>query len=353
MKLLVTGGAGFIGSNFIIDWYKNSKVPIINLDKLTYASNKENLNDVNIPSDLYSLIEGDICDGKLVKKIFEENEISSVINFAAESHVDRSINDPELFIKTNVIGTYRLLQASLDYFKENPNNDFRFLHVSTDEVYGDLEKNDPSFTEDNQFKPNSPYSASKASSDHLVRAFNKTYNLPTIISNCSNNYGPYQFPEKLIPLTIKNAISNKSIGLYGDGSQIRDWLYVSDHCSALRKILDKGEIGQTYNIGGDSEKTNLEVVLKICSILDNLIPRDDKTSYSELITYIKDRPGHDKRYAINSSRLKNNLGWSPCEEFDSGIYKTVHWYLKNSNWLSKNQSTNLEGWLKQHYNEND
>ena len=349
MTILVTGGAGFIGSNFIIDWFKSSNEQVINIDKLTYASNHNNLTNNIETSKSYKFIHGDICDGELLKNVFKDNKINAVVNFAAESHVDRSIINPEVFIQTNIIGTYRLLQASHDYLQNNPNDDFRFLHVSTDEVYGDLEKNDLPFKESNAFRPNSPYSASKASSDHLARAFNKTYGLPVIISNCSNNYGPFQFPEKLIPLVINNALNKEALTIYGDGNQIRDWLYVKDHCSALRDVLLKGIVGKTYNIGGNAEKTNNEVVHIICDILDELCPREDALSYKEQITYIKDRPAHDRRYSVDCSMLMNTLNWSQVENFDTGIRKTIKWYLDNSNWLEDIKTKDLKKWINDQY----
>ena len=345
MTILVTGGAGFIGSNFIIDWFKNNNEPIINIDKLTYASNHSNIDFLLPQNELYTFIHGDICNKDILTKIFSKNDISAVINFAAESHVDKSIQNPSEFIKTNIIGTFELLEISREYIKKS-NKNFKFMHISTDEVFGDLNQGEPSFSENNSYKPNSPYSASKASSDHLVRAYNKTYKLPTLITNCSNNYGPYQYPEKLIPLTIKNLLKNEGIPLYGDGSQIRDWLYVGDHCSALRLILDKGKVGKTYNIGGDSEKTNLEVVSLICEILDKLIPSKNLKSYKELICFVEDRPGHDTRYAIDSSFLKSTLGWNQSVDFKTGIKQTIQWYLNNPASLSEEQIDFENHWLK-------
>jgi len=345
MTILVTGGAGFIGSNFIVEWFKSSNEQVINIDKLTYASNHNNLINNIETSKSYKFIHGDICDGEVLKNVFKNNEINAVFNFAAESHVDRSIINPEAFIQTNIVGTYKLLQVSYDYLKNNSNDDFRFIHVSTDEVYGNLEENDPPFQESNAYRPNSPYSASKAASDHLARAFNKTYGLPVIISNCSNNYGPFQFPEKLIPLAINNALKKEAITIYGDGNQIRDWLYVKDHCSALRDVLLKGVVGKTYNIGGNAEKTNNEVVHMICDILDELCPREDNLSYKEQITYIKDRPGHDRRYSVDCSMLMNTLNWSQVDNFDTGIRKTIKWYLDNPNWLEDNQTKDLKKWI--------
>ena len=339
MTILVTGGCGFIGSNFILNWFLKSDEKIINLDLLTYAGNSLNLESLK-NNDNYQLIRGNITNNSIYKEIFKNQEITSIINFAAESHVDRSILGPEEFINTNIIGTFRLLDNvkkywdNLDGIKKK---NFRFLHVSTDEVYGSLNDDDPPFTENNRYEPNSPYSASKASSDHLVRAYNATYGLPTLTTNCSNNYGPFQFPEKLIPLIIKNALEGTSLPIYGDGKQIRDWLYVSDHCEAIIAVLKNGIPSSVYNIGGLNEKKNIEIVHLICSILDEKIPIKDRL-YSDLITYVKDRPGHDRRYAINNSKIKNEIGWYPKETFQSGIDKTVNWYLDNQEWV-KNVSS--------------
>jgi len=334
MSILVTGGAGFIGSNFIIDWFKNSKDQIVNLDKLTYASNLSNLESINQSELPYIFIKGDISDTKLVKSILKKYKIKKIINFAAESHVDRSIKNPDIFLNTNVIGTFRLIESFYQHAKEaNLNDDFLFLHISTDEVFGELDFEDAPFNEQSRYLPNSPYSASKASSDHVVRAYSKTYGLPVIISNCSNNYGPYQYPEKLIPLTINSAIKNKAIKIYGKGHQIRDWLHVSDHCAAIRLILEKGLTGETYNIGGSAERRNIDVAKKICEILDILRPKEDSTSYKNQIKFVEDRPGHDKRYAINCNKIKNQLDWKQKESFSTGIEKTVRWYLNNLDWL--------------------
>lgn len=335
--ILVTGGAGFIGSNFVLDWVANSKDRIVNLDLLTYAGNINNLASIaNNPSHVF--VKGDIADAELVTGLFKQYKPWAIVNFAAESHVDRSISNSSNFIHTNIIGTYNLLEVARSYFDDLTNNEqktFRFLHVSTDEVYGSLEKNDPAFTEESNYQPNSPYSASKASSDHLVRAWFHTYGLPTIITNCSNNYGPYQFPEKLIPLIITNALAGKNLPIYGDGQNIRDWLFVSDHCAAIMEVLTKGMPGEFYNIGGNNEKTNLEVVNVICALLDELAPRPKNglTSYSELINFVKDRQGHDWRYAINSSKVQKELKWHPKESFETGIAKTVRWYLDNTDWV--------------------
>ena len=327
-KIIVTGGCGFIGSNFIINELKKTKNKILNLDLLTYAGNIKNLKTINNHEN-YSFVKGNIADYECVRSIFNNFAADILINFAAESHVDRSIDRPNDFINTNVIGTLNLLQCSRKNFKKNRN--FKFLHVSTDEVYGSLGKNGL-FTENSPYLPSSPYSASKASSDHLVRAWGETYDLPFLITNCSNNYGPFQFPEKLIPLIIANCIDNKPLPIYGDGNNIRDWLYVSDHCSALSEVLKKGQIGETYNIGGNNEMTNIDIVTKICKILDQLRPRQNGSSYTELITFVEDRPGHDFRYAIDSSKIQNKLNWEPKETFETGILKTIKWYLDNEDW---------------------
>ena len=331
--ILVTGGSGFIGSNFIHYIMKKGNYSVINLDNLTYAGNeKNNENYINNPN--YSFIKGDITCYKTVRRIFDQNKIYFLVNFAAESHVDRSINDPKVFLNTNILGTYNLLRVSLE--NNSNDRDFKFLHVSTDEVYGSLGLSDKSFTEENKYQPNSPYSASKAASDHLVRAWFHTYKLNVVTSNCSNNYGPFQFPEKLIPLTILNALNGKEITIYGDGSNIRDWLYVEDHCDAIYNLMTKGKVGEVYNIGGNSEKTNLEVVEIICESLDELYPTSSNlniskniNSYRELITFVEDRPGHDFRYSIDASKISSDINWKPKENFKSGIKKTILWYLKN------------------------
>lgn len=332
-NILVTGGSGFIGSNFIHHLIEESDANIFNLDKLTYAGN--NANHINIEhSKKYTFIEGDIADPYITSKLLNENSIDLIINFAAESHVDRSIDDPRSFLTTNILGTYELLNAALSFHKNG--NGIRFLHISTDEVYGSLDKNDPSFTEENRYLPNSPYSASKASSDFLVRSWFHTYGLPSIITNCSNNYGPYQYPEKLIPLTINNAIRKKPITIYGDGSNIRDWLHVKDHCSAIFKIIQSGKIGETYNIGGNNEYTNSFIVNKICDLLDEIKPIEKgskNSSYKELIVNTQDRLGHDFRYSINSSKLIETLNWSPSIDFHKGIRDTINWYLANQDWV--------------------
>jgi dTDP-glucose 4,6-dehydratase len=337
-NILVTGGLGFIGSNFIQHTFKNKKeFQIVNLDKVTYAANIENL--IDLPDSFHRHIKGDICDKETLKKLFKKFNFDYVVNFAAESHVDRSIDDPSQFINTNIIGTYSLLEVSLNHFRQGNKKDFKFIHISTDEVYGSLGKKDY-FYENTPYNPSSPYSSSKASSDHLVRAWNKTYELPTIITNCSNNYGPYQFPEKLIPLMIINCLEEKKLPVYGKGKNIRDWLYVTDHCSAIMRVIEKGDIGQTYNIGGNNEIENIHIVNMICGILDNKIPRKNQKSYKELIEYVRDRPGHDFRYAINSDKIKKELEWAPEESFESGIEKTVNWYLENSKWWKKIQKNN-------------
>lgn len=351
MTILITGGAGFIGSNFVLDWLAQSGEPVVNLDKLTYAGNLQNLASLD-GDGRHVFVHGDIADGERVKRLLTEHEVRAVINFAAESHVDRSIHGPEEFIQTNVVGTFRLLEAVRGHWAALPTEakaTFRFIHVSTDEVYGSLDKEDAPFTEAHRYEPNSPYSASKAASDHLVRAYHHTYGLPVITTNCSNNYGPYHFPEKLIPLCILNALSGKSLPIYGDGQQIRDWLYVKDHCSAIRRVLDAGQLGETYNVGGWNEKPNLEVVQTLCAILDDLKPRPNAKSYADQITYVTDRPGHDRRYAIDARKLERDLGWKPAETFESGIRKTVRWYLDNPEWVSNVTSGAYRQWLETHY----
>ncbi|MBS1131408.1 MAG: dTDP-glucose 4,6-dehydratase, partial [Proteobacteria bacterium] len=318
MTILVTGGAGFIGSNFVLDWLARSDERVINLDVLTYAGNLENLASLDGDS-RHLFVKGDIGDFELVSKLLAEHQPRAVVNFAAESHVDRSIHGPEDFIQTNIVGTFRLLESVRAFYgqlEKAAKNEFRFLHVSTDEVYGSLATDDPAFTETHQYEPNSPYSASKAASDHLVRAYHHTYGLPVLTTNCSNNYGPYHFPEKLIPLVIHNALAGKPLPIYGDGQQIRDWLYVKDHCSAIRRALEAGRLGETYNVGGWNEKSNLEVVYTLCAILDELRPRVDGKPYKELITYVTDRPGHDRRYAIDATKIERELGWKPDETFE-------------------------------------
>ncbi len=351
MTLLVTGGAGFIGSNFVLDWLAQSDEPVINLDKLTYAGNLENLASLkDDPRNLF--VQGDIGDYDLVSRLLAEHQPRAVVNFAAESHVDRSIHGPGEFIQTNIVGTFQLLEAIRAYWSglaDERKTAFRLLHVSTDEVYGSLGKTDPAFTETNRFEPNSPYSASKAASDHLVRAYHHTYGLPVLTTNCSNNYGPYHFPEKLIPLLIVNSLAGKPLPVYGDGQQIRDWLYVKDHCSAIRRVLEAGRVGETYNVGGWNEKPNLEIVHKVCALLDELRPRPDGKPYKEQITYVTDRPGHDRRYAIDARKLEQELGWKPAETFETGIRKTVEWYLDHQPWVKNVLSGSYRDWVAQQY----
>ncbi len=351
MCVIVTGGAGFIGSNFVLDWLAASDEKLVTLDALTYAGNLENL--ASLQGDArHVFVAGDIGDAELVARLLDEHQPRAVINFAAESHVDRSIHGPEDFIQTNIVGTFRLLEAVRSYWGKLPEDKrgaFRFLHVSTDEVYGSLEKDAPAFSESHRYEPNSPYSASKAASDHLVRAYHHTYGLPVLTTNCSNNYGPYHFPEKLIPLVIHNALAGKPLPIYGDGMQIRDWLYVKDHCAAIRRVLEAGRLGETYNVGGWNEKANIEVVHTLCAILDELSPRQDGQSYREQITYVKDRPGHDRRYAIDASKLERELGWRPLETFDTGIRKTVQWYLDNQSWVANVTSGAYREWLGKQY----
>jgi dTDP-glucose 4,6-dehydratase len=348
---MVTGGAGFIGSNFVLDWLAQHDEPVLNLDKLTYAGNLHNL--ASLAGDArHTFVHGDIGDSALVARLLAQHRPRAVLNFAAESHVDRSITGPAAFIQTNVVGTFHLLEAVRAYWHTLPASEqaaFRFLHVSTDEVYGSLGKDDPAFRETNRYEPNSPYSASKAASDHLVRAYHHTYGLPVLTTNCSNNYGPYHFPEKLIPLVIHHALAGKPLPIYGDGQQIRDWLYVTDHCSAIRRVLEAGRLGETYNIGGWNEKTNLDVVQTLCAILDELQPRADGHSYSTQITFVKDRPGHDRRYAIDAGKLEQELGWRPAETFETGIRKTVRWYLDHPEWVHNVTSGAYRDWLQRQY----
>lgn len=351
MTILVTGGAGFIGSNFVLDWLAAHDETLVNVDKLTYAGNPENLASLQgDPRHLF--VQADIGDFARLSALLRDHAIRAVVNFAAESHVDRSIHGPEDFIQTNIVGSFRLLEAVRGYWHELPQDAkpaFRFLHVSTDEVYGSLEKTDPPFAENHQYQPNSPYSASKAASDHLVRAYHHTYGLPVLTTNCSNNYGPYHFPEKLIPLCIQNALAGKPLPIYGDGRQIRDWLYVKDHCSAIRTVLAKGKVGEIYNIGGWNEKANLDVVHTLCRILDELQPRPDGLSYAEQITFVTDRPGHDRRYAIDAGKLQRELGWQPAETFETGIRKTVGWYLEHQDWVQNVLSGDYQSWLEKNY----
>ena len=351
MSVLITGGAGFIGANFVLDWVANSDEKIVNLDKLTYAGNLESLASLkNNPQHVF--VQGDIGDAALLPKLLVEHQPRAVLNFAAESHVDRSIHGPGEFIETNIVGTFRLLESVRGYWhglSEAAQSKFRFLHVSTDEVYGSLAPQDPAFTEHHQYVPNSPYSASKAASDHLVRAWHHTYGLPVVTTNCSNNYGPLHFPEKLIPLMIVNALAGKPLPVYGDGMQVRDWLYVKDHCSAIRRVLEGGSLGETYNVGGWNEKPNIEIVKTVCALLDELRPRADGASYATQISYVKDRPGHDRRYAIDARKLEKELGWKPAETFETGIRKTVAWYLENTEWVAHVQSGAYRDWVSKQY----
>ena len=361
MTILVTGGAGFIGANFILNWMGRESAPIINLDKLTYAGNLQSLIAVENHS-RYRFVHGDIADRKLLDELLAQHKPSAIVNFAAESHVDRSIHGPADFIQTNLVGTFHLLESVRTYWQglvgavnEKTRDDFRFLHVSTDEVYGSLMPDDPAFSEATPYAPNSPYSASKAGSDHLVRAYHHTYGLPVLTTNCSNNYGPDQFPEKLIPLVILNALAGKPLPIYGDGQNVRDWLYVGDHCAAIRAVLQRGRPGETYNIGGKVEKTNLQVVHAICAILDELAPAVDgavrASGYASLITFVKDRPGHDRRYAIDPKKIESEVNWRPAESFETGLRKTVQWYLDNGEWVQGVTSGEYKNWIETHYAE--
>jgi dTDP-glucose 4,6-dehydratase len=349
--ILVTGGAGFIGANFIIDWLASEKTPVVNLDLLTYAGNTGNLAGLRDDA-RHVFVRGDINDRALVGRLLREHRPRAIVHFAAESHVDRSIHGPADFVQTNVVGTFALLEEARNYWsslKESEKALFRFLHVSTDEVYGSLGPDDPAFNEATPYAPNSPYSASKAASDHLVRSYHHTYGLPTITTNCSNNYGPYQFPEKLVPLMVVNALARKPLPVYGDGGNVRDWLYVGDHCEAVRVALARGRPGETYNIGGAAEKTNLEVVTAICAILDELRPAPAVTRHSSLITFVQDRPGHDRRYAMDASKIGGELGWKPRERFDSGLRKTVRWYLEHMKWVDGVTSGEYRKWVDLNY----
>ena len=348
--ILVTGGAGFIGSNFVLDWLESVGEPVVNLDALTYAGNRESLASLD-GDDRHVFVQGDIVDRALLDRLFAEHRPRAVVHFAAESHVDRSIHGPGAFIKTNVEGTFTLLEATRAHWSELGAADkaaFRFHHVSTDEVYGSLSKTDPPFTETDTYEPNSPYSASKAASDHLVRAWHHTYGLPVVTTNCSNNYGPYHFPEKLIPLMIVNALAGKPLPVYGDGQQVRDWLYVKDHCTAIREVLARGRLGETYNIGGWNEKPNIEIVQTVCALLDEMKP-DPAGSYDRLVTYVTDRPGHDRRYAIDARKIERELGWRPAETFATGIRKTVRWYLDHADWVARVQSGAYRDWVATNY----
>ena len=349
--ILVTGCAGFIGSNFVHTWLERHDEPIINLDKLTYAGNLDNLSAIAGDA-RHTFVQGDIGDRETVDALLAKHKPRAVLNFAAESHVDRSIHGPGDFIQTNVVGTFNLLESVRAYWSSLPETEkqaFRFLHVSTDEVYGTLSAEDPPFAETNPFEPNSPYAASKASSDHLVRAWHHTYGLPALTTNCSNNYGPFHFPEKLIPLVILNALNGKPLPIYGDGQQVRDWLFVKDHCTAIARVLESGRVGETYNVGGWNEKANLDVVKTICARLDQLRPRADGKPYAEQITYVKDRPGHDRRYAIDARKIERELGWKPDETFETGIEKTVQWYLNNPKWVNGVTSGEYRKWLGKQY----
>jgi dTDP-glucose 4,6-dehydratase len=353
VTILVTGGAGFIGSNFVLNWFAGAETrsePVVNLDALTYAGNLQNLQSMQGDS-RHTFVKGDICDRALVDSLLATHKPRAVLHFAAESHVDRSIHGPGAFMKTNVDGTFTLLEAARGYWSgldDAAKAAFRFHHVSTDEVYGSLSPTAPAFSESHPFEPNSPYSASKAASDHLVRAWHHTYGLPVVTTNCSNNYGPYHFPEKLIPLMIVNALAGKPLPVYGDGQQVRDWLYVGDHCSAIRAVLAGGRLGETYNVGGWNEKPNIEIVKTVCALLDEFRP-NPKGSYTRLITYVKDRPGHDRRYAIDARKIERELGWRPAETFDTGIRKTVQWYLANAAWVANVQSGGYRDWVNQQY----
>ncbi len=350
-SILVTGGSGFIGSNFVLDWLAVGGGPVINLDKLTYAGNPANLASV-ATNPAYTFVHGDICDAELVAGLLREHSPRAVVHFAAESHVDRSIVGPEAFLRTNIDGTFTLLRAARGYYDSLNGEEragFRFLHVSTDEVYGTLTPEAPAFHEETPYAPNSPYAASKASSDHLVRAWVHTYGLPAIITNCSNNYGPYQFPEKLIPLMIANALQGKALPVYGDGQQVRDWLYVQDHCRAIRTVLERGRVGETYNVGGGNQRSNLQVVTTLCALLDEMVPESKFKPHLQLVKYVTDRPGHDRRYAIDARKLEGELGWRAQESFETGLRKTVEWYLANTAWVEGVTSGAYQQWMKQNY----
>ena len=353
--ILVTGGAGFIGANFVLDWFAASDEGVVNLDKLTYAGNLESL--ASLDGDArHRFVHGDIGDSALVARLLAEHRPRAVVNFAAESHVDRSIHGPEAFVDTNVLGTCRLLESVREHWGALDGADkegFRFVHVSTDEVYGSLAAADAAFTEEHPFEPNSPYAASKAASDHLVRAWHHTYGLPVLTTNCANNYGPFHFPEKLIPLMIVNALAGKSLPVYGDGRQIRDWLYVKDHCAAIRRVLEAGRPGQTYNVGGWNEQPNIDIVHAVCGLLDELRPRADSQPYRTQISHVTDRPGHDRRYAIDARKIERELGWKPAETFATGIRKTVKWYLAHADWVHHVQSGAYRDWVERHYQGRD
>ncbi|MFN0314081.1 MAG: dTDP-glucose 4,6-dehydratase [Burkholderiales bacterium] len=349
--ILVTGGAGFIGANFVLRWLAREAEPVINLDKLTYAGNLGNLESLK-DSAAHSFVRGDIGDREFIHALLKEHSPRAILNFAAESHVDRSIHGPGAFVDTNVVGTFTLLDEAYRYWEKLPEprrREFRFLHVSTDEVYGSLGPADPAFSESTPYAPNSPYSATKAASDHLVRAYHHTYGLPTLTTNCSNNYGPYQFPEKLIPLMIHNAVHGKALPVYGDGQNVRDWLYVTDHCDAISLVLKRGRVGETYNVGGHNEVKNIEVVRTLCSLLDELCPGSSNVPHESLITYVKDRPGHDRRYAIDCAKIERELGWRPVENFESGLRKTVQWYLAHPEWVASVTSGDYRKWVGMNY----
>jgi dTDP-glucose 4,6-dehydratase len=351
--ILVTGGAGFIGSNFVLQWIKTAESSVVNLDLLTYAGNAANL--APLADNLrYVFVRGDICDGELVGSLLRRHRPKAVVHFAAESHVDRSIVSPEAFIRTNMLGTFALLEQARIYWsglEETQKNQFRFLHVSTDEVYGTLGPDEPAFCETKAYAPNSPYAASKAGSDHLARAYFHTFGLPVLATNCSNNYGPYQFPEKLIPLMILNALENKPLPVYGDGKNVRDWLFVEDHCAAIRTVLSNGRPGETYNVGGNSERANIDVVTAICDLVDEMRPRAGAESRKKLISYVHDRPGHDRRYAIDARKITHELGWKPAERFESGLRKTVEWYLSHSEWVESVRTGAYREWIEKNYAE--
>ena len=353
MTIFVTGGAGFIGSNFVLDWIRGHEDPVVNLDKLTYAGNIDNLSSVaENPQHLFEHL--DICDGDAVLALLQQHRPRAIVHFAAESHVDRSIHSPADFIDTNIVGTFRLLEAAREYWSSlaaTERGAFRFLHISTDEVYGTLDASDSPFSESSPYAPNSPYSASKAASDHLVRASHHTYGFPAITANCSNNYGPQQFPEKFIPLMIHNGLAGKAIPIYGDGQNIRDWLYVADHCSALRAILERGKAGETYNIGGNTEMANIDVARDLCEVLDQVKPQTSGAPHSSLIEFVTDRPGHDRRYAVDASKIERELGWQPQETFSSGLEKTIHWYLDNSAWIENVSSGKYQEWISKNYDQ--
>jgi dTDP-glucose 4,6-dehydratase len=351
LAILVTGGAGFIGSNFVLEWLRLGLGPIVNLDKLTYAGNLRNLASIENEPD-YSFVHADICDRDTVLRLLDEHRITAIVNFAAETHVDRSIHDPDEFLRTNVQGTFALLEAArthYDALSDSERAKFRFINVSTDEVYGSLDPDEPAFNEDSPYRPNSPYSASKAAADHLCRSYFATYGLPVLTTNCSNNYGPFQFPEKLIPLIVRNGMRGEPLPVYGDGGNVRDWLYVTDHCAAIRCVLEAGRTGETYNIGGDAERTNIDVVEIMCDILDNAIDGAAAGRHRKLISFVTDRPGHDRRYAVDARKIREELGWRPTETFETGLQKTVQWYLDNEDWTNSIETGEYRDWLAANY----